>query len=287
VGETAWKFVRKVRRNEIDKPDFEFLAPTDAAGVWLVSTARTPTAPRRCNRFDLATGALGDVVLAHADRDIEGCLLDSRRNLVAAAYGDDRIGYEFADQTLGRISGASTPSSATTATSIWSASRTTTTGCWRWSAARPTAAAITSTTARPTAAGAGHDPPWLASAQLARMEMLDVKARDGQALRAYLTVPLAGGPRPLVVMPHGGPELRDTYRFDIFAQAFAAQGWMVLQPNFRGSGGYGRAFAEAGHRHWGDLMQQDLETPWTRSSALARRRQAVAIWGRATAAMRR
>ena len=91
------------------------------------------------------------------------------------------------------------------------------------------------------------------------MEMLDVKARDGQALRAYLTVPLVGGPRPLVVMPHGGPEDRDTYRFELFAQTFAAQGWLVLQPNFRGSGGYGRAFAEAGHRHC--MMQRRMTPP--------------------------
>jgi len=78
-------------------------------------------------------------------------------------------------------------------------------------------------------------------------------------LTAYLTIPLASGPRPLIVMPHGGPELRDRVDFDRFAQIFAAQGWMVLQPNFRGSGGYGQAFAKAGKKHWGDLMQADVE----------------------------
>jgi dipeptidyl aminopeptidase/acylaminoacyl peptidase len=63
----------------------------------------------------------------------------------------------------------------------------------------------------------------------------------------------------MVVLPHGGPEDRDTYDFDIFVQALAAKGWLVLQPNFRGSGGFGRAFAQAGYRHWGDRMQQDVE----------------------------
>jgi dipeptidyl aminopeptidase/acylaminoacyl peptidase len=53
--------------------------------------------------------------------------------------------------------------------------------------------------------------------------------------------------------------LRDTYDYDAFAQVLAAQGWLVLQPNFRGSGGYGKAFADAGRKHWGDQMQEDIE----------------------------
>ncbi len=59
-------------------------------------------------------------------------------------------------------------------------------------------------------------------------------------------------------MPHGGPEARDAIDFDPLAQAFAAQGWLVLQPNFRGSDGYGLAFAEAGHRQWAKRMQDDV-----------------------------
>ena len=105
----------------------------------------------------------------------------------------------------------------------------------------------------------GQLQPGLSQDRLAPVEILGVKARDGVMLTAYLTIPLASGPRPLIVMPHGGPELRDRVDFDRFAQIFAAQGWMVLQPNFRGSGGYGQAFAKAGKKHWGDLMQADVE----------------------------
>jgi dipeptidyl aminopeptidase/acylaminoacyl peptidase len=86
-----------------------------------------------------------------------------------------------------------------------------------------------------------------------------VKARDGADVRAYLTQPASGKPGPLVVMPHGGPELRDDWGFDSWAQLLAAQGWWVLQVNFRGSGGYGRAFAEAGWKRWGERMQEDVE----------------------------
>jgi dipeptidyl aminopeptidase/acylaminoacyl peptidase len=60
-------------------------------------------------------------------------------------------------------------------------------------------------------------------------------------------------------MPHGGPEMRDAFQYDPMLQTMAAEGWMVLQVNFRGSSGYGRAFADAGRRHWGDTMQDDIE----------------------------
>ena len=83
--------------------------------------------------------------------------------------------------------------------------------------------------------------------------------RDGENLWAYVTARPGDGPRPTVVMPHGGPESRDHYGFDFFVQYLAAQGYVVVQPAFRGSGGFGRAFAEAGYRQWGGRMQNDVE----------------------------
>jgi dipeptidyl aminopeptidase/acylaminoacyl peptidase len=280
-GHADWKFLRKYRLNEVDKPDFDVLAPTEDASVFLVATMGDSDSAKAVRKWDLATGALGDLVVSHPDRDIEDCLIDSRRRLVAAAYGDDRIGYEFADASLAPhfrgISKFFGDDSNVVLADI-----------------TPDHNRMLARVSSPTDRGgyyfydrAAHrlqgldlTHPWLASSQLAKVEMLDVKARDGQALRAYLTAPLAGGPRPLVVMPHGGPELRDTYQFDLFAQAFAAQGWLVLQPNFRGSGGYGRAFAEAGHRHWGDLMQADVEDAADQVIGSGRvDAKRVAIWG--------
>jgi dipeptidyl aminopeptidase/acylaminoacyl peptidase len=63
---------------------------------------------------------------------------------------------------------------------------------------------------------------------------------------------------PLVVLPHGGPASRDTPGFDWWAQALASRGYAVLQPNFRGSDGFGRGFREAGYGQWGRKMQTDL-----------------------------
>ena len=93
------------------------------------------------------------------------------------------------------------------------------------------------------------------------VEIIRYRASDGLELTAYLTVPRRGmGPdTPLILMPHGGPEQRDIYDFDEFAQYYASRGYAVLQPNFRGSSGYGRQFAESGYRRWGERMQQDLD----------------------------
>lgn len=103
------------------------------------------------------------------------------------------------------------------------------------------------------------DRPWLEPERLAVVEVLKSPMRDGTTITSYLTRPNQGsGPLPLIVMPHGGPEQRDSIDFDPLAQAFAAQGWLVLQPNFRGSGGYGKSFADAGHRQWARRMQDDV-----------------------------
>jgi dipeptidyl aminopeptidase/acylaminoacyl peptidase len=86
------------------------------------------------------------------------------------------------------------------------------------------------------------------------------KAADGLEITGYLTLP-AGRPAralPLVVMPHGGPAARDAPGFDWWAQALASRGYAVLQPNFRGSTGFGDEFYAAGFGEFGRKMQTDL-----------------------------
>jgi dienelactone hydrolase len=61
-----------------------------------------------------------------------------------------------------------------------------------------------------------------------------------------------------VILPHGGPWYRDSWGYDAFAQFLANRGYAVLQPNFRGSTGYGKKFIDAGNKQWGNKMQDDL-----------------------------
>ncbi len=86
-------------------------------------------------------------------------------------------------------------------------------------------------------------------------------ARDGLTIHGYLTLPAgAEGKRvPLIIHPHGGPfGVRDSWGYDGDAQFLASLGYAVLQPNYRGSGGYGREFINKGRYQWGRAMQDDL-----------------------------
>lgn len=100
----------------------------------------------------------------------------------------------------------------------------------------------------------------LSTEALAQTERVEWQAEDGQALFGYLTRPAGsqGAAAPLIVMPHGGPETRDSLTWDTWVQFLASRGYQVFQPNFRGSSGLGHAFAKAGYGQWGLRMQDDV-----------------------------
>ncbi|MEM9603445.1 MAG: S9 family peptidase [Pseudomonadota bacterium] len=96
---------------------------------------------------------------------------------------------------------------------------------------------------------------------LAPMTPIRYSSSDGLEIPAYLTVPPGIEARnlPLVVLVHGGPKgPRDHWGYDAQVQFLANRGYAVLQPNFRASGGYGKAFLNAGDLQWGKLMQDDI-----------------------------
>ncbi|WP_420477954.1 alpha/beta fold hydrolase [Brevundimonas sp. FT23028] len=102
--------------------------------------------------------------------------------------------------------------------------------------------------------------PDVPAASLADRRAVTYPAADGLAIHGYLTLPSGREARglPLIVLPHGGPQARDEAGFDWWAEALASRGYAVLQPNFRGSEGYGNTFIEAGYGEWGRKMQTDL-----------------------------
>ncbi|MEM1192035.1 MAG: S9 family peptidase [Pseudomonadota bacterium] len=114
-------------------------------------------------------------------------------------------------------------------------------------------------TARKELSAIGSSYPWLENLTLARTEF-DYAAPDGTTIHGYLTKPSAQAAEnlPLIVLAHGGPANRDTQAFDWWASFYAANGYAVYQPNFRGSSGYGYDFRTAGRRQWGRLMQDDI-----------------------------
>lgn len=95
----------------------------------------------------------------------------------------------------------------------------------------------------------------------ARMEAVRYRARDGLEISGYLTLPAgrAAHDLPLIVMPHGGPFARDSWGYDPWVQYLADRGYAVLQPNYRGSTGFGRGFVAKGDGEWGRGMQADVD----------------------------
>ena len=106
----------------------------------------------------------------------------------------------------------------------------------------------------------GEEYPGLVGSALGTQSLISFAARDGTQIPAYLTMPPGGATKnlPLIVLPHGGPEARDYAGFDWLAQFLATRGYVVLQPQFRGSDGFGKAWADAGRGEWGGLMQDDV-----------------------------
>ncbi|MBE9063172.1 S9 family peptidase [cf. Phormidesmis sp. LEGE 11477] len=103
--------------------------------------------------------------------------------------------------------------------------------------------------------------PMLPSEHLASTTPIRYEARDGVEIPAYLTLPkgISSEGLPVVVFPHGGPWGRDYWGYSSVAQFYANRGYAVLQPNFRGSAGYGKTFLNAGNQQWGTgVMQHDV-----------------------------
>lgn len=123
--------------------------------------------------------------------------------------------------------------------------------------------------------------PWLDEDDLCSMQCVAYTSRDGLRIPGYLTMPKdSQGPVPVVVNPHGGPWARDSWGFDPEVQFLANRGYAVLQMNFRGSVGFGRAFWEASFKQWGLAMQDDISdgVQWLIDEGIADPKR-VAIYG--------
>jgi len=124
--------------------------------------------------------------------------------------------------------------------------------------------------------------PDLPESDMAAMQPVSYRSRDGLTLHGYLTLPEGRAPKglPCIVNPHGGPWARDGWGWNPEAQFLANRGYCVLQVNFRGSTGYGRKFWEAGFGQWGLAMQDDITdgVRWLVDQGIADPRR-IAIYG--------
>ncbi|MEM8616343.1 MAG: alpha/beta fold hydrolase [Pseudomonadota bacterium] len=202
-------------------------------------------------------------IIEDKDLDIAATLTDRERRVVAVRYAGPSPTYAFIDESLGAVfarAEAKLPSASLYLDS-WSDDKSVLLmrafdgglgDVWLTFDAKEDAFALV-----------GRNRPDIPAEALGTILTIEYQARDGLTIPAIVTIPpgidYASNPKlPTIVLPHGGPASHDTMDFDWMAQYFANRGYLVLQPNFRGSTGYGRAFQDAGDGEWGGKMQDDL-----------------------------
>ena len=208
--------------------------------------------------FSLAQKRIVRTLYRRHDVDVDGVAIERDGRLVGARYTTDMAHIEWFD--AGQKALAERAAALLPGRTIETSSPTTA-GTRTLRAAGPGDPGsfyFATADGRIRTLGSGY--PALKGKALADVRYTMLKMRDGKAIPAYLTRPKgATGPLKLVIVPHGGPWARDAGGFDPWAQMLAAQGYLVAQPEFRGSVGLGQAHWIAGDREWGGRMQDDLD----------------------------
>ena len=249
-----WRTLRRVGPQEI--LTFEGFS-ADGRRALLTSSVGVDTA--RVVERDLRTGA-ERVLAAHPRVDAGGLLVHPRKHhLQAVAFQPDRTAWAVVDPAVkadfagfkGLSDGDVEVVGRDDADRTWLLAFDQDRGPTRY---------FTWDRARKRGSWLFDSQPALAGKGLAPMKPVSYRSRDGLTIPAYLTLPVGVAPTklPLVLYVHGGPWARDTWGFEPTTQWLANRGYAVLQPNFRGSTGYGKRFLNAGNREWGKKMHDDL-----------------------------
>jgi dipeptidyl aminopeptidase/acylaminoacyl peptidase len=227
---------------------------------WVVTNERTGRFG--LYKYDLKTGAVGQPIFENAKVDLDDVLYDAiTGDISAISYTDERPELQWLEpemQTLQKRLDRALPGKVNVTTD-WSYDEKRVL-VWSGGGADPGLYYLldrNSSQMHPVI-----DPyPGIDPDKLSEVKAVIYKARDGLDIPAYLTLPRGRSAKglPLIVFPHGGPHYRDDGMYDSIAQFFASRGYAVLQPEFRGSTGYGKDFVNKGYGQWGKAMQDDLD----------------------------
>ena len=240
--------------------DARLLSATADGSQVLVITNRDADLTR-LERIDLSTGK-GTALAADPQGrvDIEQVIADAKGTILAASYADEAIRWQALDPAFSKLLATvdGVPDTRHMTCLGFDAAQT---RCLlkRFSSQDPGTIYLYDAASR-SLRMLWRERPELNSATLCETKAFDYPARDGTPIPAFLTVPRdIPPPWPVVVFPHGGPRMRTSPGFDGRVQFLASRGYAVLQPNFRGSRGYGKAFMNAGDGQWGrGGMQTDV-----------------------------
>lgn len=261
-GERSWTTYRDFRRGErtSNSPDFYIVGPGPGPGQVYVLARPEDRDLLGLYLFDTATGALGAPLQEGRQADVSFPLIHpvNHQVLVTCEYAQKRT-CASTDRGVDRHLRA-VQSFFGAGVSVAVVSTSADNNTWLVYAEGPAEPGSYYVYSRANAnmQGLAALYPRAPVASLSPVEIVTYQARDGAALWAYVTAQPGSGPRPTIILPHGGPEARDRFDYDSYAQFLASRGYVVVQPNFRGSLGFGRAFADAGRGQWGLRMQDDV-----------------------------
>ncbi len=253
--EAPWRTLARIDAAD-GMPDLEGFTP-DGAGLLVITSAGANAA--RLVRYDVASGERTDVA-GDPHFDVTSVQFSPKTKAAfAVQIVRDRAAWEALDPAYepdlaalsAQIPGDLNIKSIDRDDRTWLVSSVLDAGSPSfWTYDRTTRQAVKMFATRPA----------LDAYTLAPMTPVTYAARDGLTIHAYLTTP-AGVPArglPAVLFVHGGPWARDVWGYDPYVQWLANRGYAVLQPNFRGSIGYGKAHLNAGDRQWAGTMHTDL-----------------------------
>jgi dipeptidyl aminopeptidase/acylaminoacyl peptidase len=262
LGEsTSWEQVHDSGLNSDESRQIGFLAMSSQPDIAYVGT-RNGEDKLGVYEFSLSAKSIGRLVFKHPKVDVDTLQLDSLTDqAIGAAYTLDYPSQEFFDRTYVQLQAdvrATFPGEHVTIESATHDRK-------KFVALvegpqNPTGVYYLVDMTGPSIGKIGARYASVTAADIGQVKAFSYQARDGLTIPAFLTLPpgSSGKNLPLVVMPHGGPHSRDTASFDPWAQFLASRGYAVLQPQFRGSSGYGAAHASAGRHKWGLEMQNDI-----------------------------
>jgi dipeptidyl aminopeptidase/acylaminoacyl peptidase len=252
----------RLRRDNSEPVNFQPLAP-DADGKNLYMLARVDGEDRKSVKvFDVLTGEITGEAYANARYDVSSGVSDYiTGEYLGATYYDERLTYALEDKTLQKhIKAVSAFFDDKVNVVFENISKRSNVMLVKVSGPRFPGEYYVYNVQRRELRPLFTTHPNLLYEDLSPVEHTTYAARDGTPIPALITHPHGDttSHAPLIVMPHGGPEARDVYGYDATVQFLANIGFRVLQPNFRGSSGYGKAYAEAGYGEWGGAMQDDV-----------------------------
>ena len=267
VGTKDWiEIVRfKGAEGANSAPTFTPVSPGVKPNEMIVLARREGADKSAAFTYNTTTGEYGEEIASSPDFDVQRVIVDREsRTVLGACWIEYRLACEAKDPTFGKIwTGLSKALGPDVNLSLVSRSEG---GSERWLVRtfgpKDLGTYYIYDNGKKSLSLLFQAHPDINPALLPTAKVFNYTTSDGKAQWGYLWLPpgATGADRnlPLVVIPHGGPEGRDVFGSDPFAHTFATRGYAVLQPNFRGGAGLGRAFVESGHRQWGQRMQLDV-----------------------------